>query len=289
MTTLDLDAAERLLRPDEATALAAWRTLVEADAEQVQRVTERSLGGDYYRPIAHHFAPNPRPSPELAILEALARPEDTWRDIGAGGGRFAIPLARLVRRVHAVEPSEAQREILRQAMAREPGDIVIDERRWPVEDETSVEPVDVSLSVHAVYDTRDLLAYLDAMERTTLRLCVVVLADHARGWYWRGIFEAVHGERQAVLPSLTEFVAVMAARGRRFDVQTVEAEPREPISLDAALEMGRRFLWLAEGSEKDEMLRRLVLEHFGRQDGLVDAPPTRRYLGIVSWEPGASV
>ena len=116
MTKRDLATAESVLRPDEATALAAWRALVEADAEQVPRVSERTLGGDYYRPIAHRVAPNPRPSPELAILEALARPEDTWRDIGAGGGRLAIPLARVVRRVYAVEPSESQRETLREAM-----------------------------------------------------------------------------------------------------------------------------------------------------------------------------
>ena len=223
--SIDLKAAEDVLRPDEATALVAWRALVEADAEQVPRISERSLGGDHYRPITRRFAPNPRPSPELAILEALARPEDTWRDIGAGGGRLAIPLARLVRRVHAVEPSESQRGTLREAMDGQPGDVVIDERRWPIEDEASVEPVDVSLSAHAVYDTADLAAYLDAMERTTRRLCVVVLNDHARGWHWRDIFEAVHGERQAMLPALTEFVAVLSARGRRFDVQTVEAEP----------------------------------------------------------------
>ncbi len=288
MTEPTLTAAEAVLRPTAGAALVAWRTLVEADREQVTRISERTLGGDYYRPIARHFAPNPRPSPELAILEALARREDTWRDIGAGGGRLAIPLARIVRRVYAVEPSQSQRETLQEAMAGESVDIVLDERLWPVEDGAGIETVDVSLSAHAVYDTDDLGAYIAAMERTTRRLCVAVLSDHARGWYWREVFEAVHGERQAVLPSLTEFVAVLGAMGRRFEIRTSEVEPREPITLDAALEMGRRFLWLTEGSEKDAALRGLIAERFGREDGLIDAPPSRRYLGVVTWEPPAA-
>ena len=165
---------------------------------------------------------------------------------------------------------------------------MIDERRWPIDDDASVEAVDVSLSAHAVYDTADLAAYLDAMERTTRRVCVAVLNDHARGWYWREIFEAVHGERQAVLPALTEFVAILGARGRRYEVRTVPAEPGDPVSLEAALATGRQFLWLTEGSEKDEKLRSLIAERFGRQDGLVDAPPARRYVGIVTWEPPAA-
>jgi SAM-dependent methyltransferase len=262
---------------------------VEADAEQVQRISERSLGGDYYRPITAAFRPDTRPSPELPILESLAHTDETWRDIGAGGGRLAIPLAKLVRRVIAVEPSESQRETLRCAMAGENADVEIDDRSWPVADEAAVEPVDVALSAHAIYDTADLGAYLDAMERTTRRLCVVVLADHARGWYWRDVFEAVHGERQAMLPALTEFVAVLGARGRRFDVRTVEAEPGGPVSLDAALATGRRFLWLTDGSEKDGLLQRVVRERFTRPDGLVNAPAARRYLAVVTWEPNAAV
>ena len=62
----------------------------------------------------------------------LARADDTWLDIGAGGGRYALPLARSVREVVAVDPSAAMLEVLRDGM-REHGiaNVRVVEGRWP--------------------------------------------------------------------------------------------------------------------------------------------------------------
>jgi hypothetical protein len=72
---------------------------VRANREQAERVREDTEGTDFYAPIAQVFRADPRRTDEPALdrLLGLARPEDTWLDIGAGGGRYALPVALRVR------------------------------------------------------------------------------------------------------------------------------------------------------------------------------------------------
>lgn len=254
-----------------------------ADAAQVSRVREPEPPGDFYAPMASRFRPGSRAALELPLLETHARPDDLWLDIGAGGGRFAIPLSRHVARVIAVEPSEAMRATLTSAAA-EAGrtNIEVHATRWP--DPSWTTEADVSLAAHSIYDIREIAPFIDAMEWHTKRLCIAVLADQPRGAQLARLFEAIHGEPLATLPALREFIALLAARGRRFDVATVPAEPAATTTLDEAVAAARRLLWLAPGSAKEQRMRALIEEWWAVPGG-VALPPGRRFLGVVSWEP----
>lgn len=275
------------LRPTEAEALADWAALVAADREQVERLREdRPASSDYYAPIAGTFRAGVRENLEWPALEALVRPQDTVLDIGAGGGRFSVPLARTVRHVIAVEPSEAMRGTL--AAAAEEAGVSVDVRdgRWP--DPEWAETVDVSLAAHVFYDIEDIGPFLDAMERHTRRTCVVMAGAQARGASLAPLWEAVHGEPMATLPALREFVALLGARGRRYEVRTAgRAEAAPPVAREDAYRQGRRLLWLAEGSEKERRMRALMDEWYGRGDRIA-LPESRPFIGIVSWEPPRS-
>ena len=94
---------------------------------------ELDEGQDYYRPVAGRFRPGQASSAEADVLLALSRREDSWLDIGAGGGRFALPLAGRVRRVIAVEPSPAMRQVLDEgARAAGATNLSVHDARWPV-------------------------------------------------------------------------------------------------------------------------------------------------------------
>jgi hypothetical protein len=271
------------LRPTESEALAAWRELIEADREQVERLREDSRP-DYYRPVAASFRPGRRDSVEWPVIEALAQPGDTWMDIGAGGGRFAVPLAGIVERVIAIEPSESMREVLTSAVTEaDATNLDVVDSRWPVPGWDR--QVDVSLAAHALYDIDDLGGWLDAQEAATRRLCVGVFGVLARGAQVADFFEAIHGEPMATLPALREFVAVLGARGRRYEVRTVATgETRTARPAEEAFATLRRLLWLSEGSDLDQRMQALAQEWYGEEGGLA-LPPMRPWIGIVTWEP----
>jgi len=278
--------AGNVLRPSEAEALDAWAALVAADAEQVARVREPEPPADHYATVAARFRPGGFESLEWPVLDALVAPGETVLDIGAGGGRFAIPLAQKGCRVIAIEPSAAMRATLTQAAEEAGVAVEVHDLRWPVEG--WAEDVDVSLAAHALYDIAAVGPFLDAMERHSRRLCIAMFGQFGRGANLAALFEAVHGEPMATLPALKEFVALLGARNRRYEVRTVSSgRETEQMDREQAFEMARRMLWLAPGSAKDLRMRELVEAWWGNEAGIA-MPAFRRFIGVVSWEPPAA-
>ena len=98
------------LRPAASDALRAWAARVRSNREQVEQLREANPT-DFYAPVAGMFRADPkrRDEPTLEVLRSIVQPGDGVLDIGAGGGRYALPLALQAREVIAVEPSEAMR------------------------------------------------------------------------------------------------------------------------------------------------------------------------------------
>jgi hypothetical protein len=160
--------------------------------------------------------------------------------------------------------------------------IEVHEGRWPVDGWS--QEVDVSMAAHAIYDIAAIEPFIEAMERHTRRLCVVLLRPWARGGYLAELFEAVHGEPMQVLPALREFVSQLGALGR-VEVRTSAGDESHGLTpRDAAFAEARRLLWLAEGSEKEQRMRALMEEWWGTLEG-IRMPAAPPYVGVVSWTP----
>ncbi|MXZ45966.1 MAG: class I SAM-dependent methyltransferase [Chloroflexi bacterium] len=103
--------------------LDRWRALVRERREQMDRQLA-ALGGppeDWWADRASFFtrgtgdaAASPPPGLE-AIVERLER-HHTLIDVGAGAGRYAVPLARALRHVTLVEPSPAMGRLAREQL-----------------------------------------------------------------------------------------------------------------------------------------------------------------------------
>jgi SAM-dependent methyltransferase len=279
---------------ESADAVAAWGDRVRANREQVDRVREVPDGVDFYARVTSLFRADPRRAnePVLDLLLALARPADTWLDIGAGGGRYALPLALAVREVIAIDPSAAMLAVLRELM-QEHGiaNVRVLEGRWPPDaamaSELGPSPIaDAALIAHVGYDIEAIGPFLDAMEAAARRTCVAVLMESTPASVAAPFWPPVHGEARIPLPALPEFVELLRARGREPQVAEAQREPRRFESREALEGFLRRQLWIAEGGEKErryqELLDRLVIEEDG-QFGLAGQGPLP--VGVVSWSP----
>jgi molybdenum cofactor cytidylyltransferase len=281
----DVDTRADLLALD-------WGERVRENREQVDRVREVPDGPDFYAPQAARFVDDPRRAGDdlLDLLSSLAAPGETWLEIGAGAGRYALPLALRVRTMIALDPSPAMLDALR-ASAREHGisNIRTVEARWPVDprDGPSLPAADVALIANVGHDVEPIGSFLDAMEAAARR-CVAVLMDRQPAVAAEPFWPPIHGEARVPLPALPELVELLRARGAA-PVVTTFARPLRPFpDLEALLAFLRGQLWLAPGGEHDRRLRDLVLADLVPRAGgvgLRSEPPM--HVGVVRW-PGAS-
>ncbi len=271
------------LRPSAADALRAWAERVRANREQVDRFREASPA-DFYAPVAGMFRADPRrqDDPSLEALRGLVRRTDTVLDIGAGGGRLALPLARETRQVIAIDPSEGMLRVLRAGMAEfHTGNIEVISGRWP--EVSAGIKADVALISHIGYDVEDIGPFLDAMESAARRLCVAVLLEQPPPTEADRLWPAVHGEARAALPSLPEFLALLLARGKIFEVQLVDRSPQSYGEPDQLLTWLRQQLWTTPDGPKDLRLQQVLRERLTERDGRYALSWDAVRVGVVTW------
>jgi SAM-dependent methyltransferase len=210
-------------------------------------------------------------------------PGETWLYIGAGGGRYALPLALAGARVVAIDPSAGMLGVLRDAAVEfdVPG-IEVREGRWPVDDPPAA---DVCFIAHVSYDIAEIGPFLDAMEQTARRMCVAVLLAEAPASQAALLWPAVHNQERHLLPALQEFLTLLLARGKLPEVWLGERGAMGYPSLEAIENFARMQLFIEPdgpgAARLAEALPRIAREVDGRFY-LSDRPVQ---LGIVSWKP----
>ena len=287
---VDFDAvrrAEAALRPGAGDAIAAWRVLVAAEREQVESLPNRPRPEDFYAPVAEAFRDDPyrQGDPLLELIRPLARPDESWLDLGAGGGRYTLPLALAVRRIYAVEPSSGMRAQLNAGM-REYGieNIDVYDERWP--SAHSEAPVaDVGFMSQVGYDIEDIGPFVDQLEAHTRRMCAVMLYDRSPVSYFAPLWPAVHGEPRVLLPGLGEFVALLFARGQAPSLTTITLPQRGFADVEALHRASRRPLWVLPNTPEDERLATAVAELAVPVEGGIGLSARPRVLGLVTWQP----
>lgn len=272
----------------------SWAERVRANREQVDRVREVPDGRDFYAPVTSLFRAHPRRTdePVLDLLRALVEPGETWLDIGAGAGRYALPIALLAGEVIALDPSTGMLGALRDQMAEfGVANVWPVEGRWPPDSTLAGAlgpfPVaDIALIAHVGYDVETIGPFVEAMEGAARRLCVGVLMERQPASVADPFWPPVHGEARVALPALPEFVELLRERGREPEVTVVQREPRTFETRSELEGFLRRQLWIADGGEKERRYRaaleELVVERNGGF-GLRDQEPMP--VGVAVWRP----
>ena len=135
---------------------------------------------------------------EKQIANIGLKPDYTVLDVGAGTGRLAIPIAKHVKTVTAIDQSTGMLECLQENMEKEGiTNIVCVNKRWEdVELGVDIEPHDVVLASHSLgmSDIQEALAKMDAAAKK-----YVYILTSAGRWMGdgeeEGLWKAIFGER----------------------------------------------------------------------------------------------
>ena len=152
----------------------------------------------------------------LKALADLIEPSDTIVDVGGGAGRMSLPLASRCRFVTNVDPSVSMgAAFLANAKAAGIDNVGLVQSDWIAADAPQGT---VALVNHVTYLTRDIVSFIEKLERAgSRRVILTVNAPPPPSWN-RVLFQLVHGEPEEVVPGHAELMNVLWEMGRLPDL-----------------------------------------------------------------------
>lgn len=215
------------VRAGDQDWLAIWRQMYDAERAQGEAATDPEFErhADHWRGRAGRYAAASRrqtqPDSFMIWLTPQLRPGDRVLDVGAGTGRYLPYLARQVAEVIAVEPSVAMRSELEQTLREaETSNVRVLAEDWPLAQPLAV---DVVISAHVVYGVREIGPFLEAMNTTAGRLCVLFLGLKHPASALAAFWERVHQQARLPLPGALETLAVCHQLGLAAHLDLVPA------------------------------------------------------------------
>ena len=221
------------------------------------------------------------PDPLLDHILGRLTPEMAVLDIGAGIGRWTLPIARMVHRVTAVEPLAGMHQVLvERATSHRINNLEVVDIPWL---EAEVAPHDVALAAHATYTTTDLLRFVRKMDATARRSCYLALRVPAHDGIIGELSDRLRG-RWHDSPNFIVGYNLLLSAGFYANVLM---EPR-PVrcwtdpSLDDAVARAKRHLGLEDASH-DAAIREVLSRRLQFVDGAYGWPDGMR-SALIWWD-----
>jgi SAM-dependent methyltransferase len=222
------------------------------------------------------------------VLEAIGPRLDcceTALDVGAGCGALAVPLARRLREVTALEPSPAMGGGLRQ-WAAEAGldNVTVVEAAWG---EAPVRPHDLVLCAHVGGLLRAGSAFLPEVGRSARRLVVLVRdVTSATGdedkFFFRELYPALLGRPYPRRREADDTAAALRALGIRPRVTEIAYRSDQPFAdVEEACDFWMTYLGLSDSGAR-AYLAAFLRERLVRRDGEWIAP-FRKRAAVMTW------
>ena len=203
---------------------------------------------------------------EKQIANLDLKPEYTVLDVGAGTGRLAIPIAKRVKTVTAIDQSKGMLECLQENMEKEGAtNVVCVNKRWEdVKVGVDIEPHDVVLACHSLgmLDIQEALAKMDAAAKKYVYILTSAGRWMGDGEEEEGLWKAIFGERHRTRAWGSDYIFFCNLLHdmkiyANVDIRDAESEQRYE-SLDEAVTKWKEMRDIP--AEKEDVLR----EHLSR-------------------------
>lgn len=265
-----------------ATALAGWAI----PPEIVAAAPESPYGfpAELFRTRGERVgAEEVTPTTERA-LEAL--PEGgSVLDVGCGGGATSLPLAGRAGALVGVDAQEDMLDgFLANALAAGVRAANTIHGRWP-DASTDVEPADVAVAGHVLYNVADLEPFVRALAQRARRRVVLELTERHPLHWMSDLWLRFHGLTRPDGPSADDAREAIAELGFDPALERWTAGPRAggfDERADAVALLRRR---LCLSPERDDELVEALGARLQRREGLWSAGPTDQPLVTIWFDP----
>lgn len=215
------------------------------------------------------------------VIEHIG-PEATVIDIGAGPGRYTIPLARMVREVVAVEPNPIMIGYLKDNLAINGlNNVITVASNW---EDAEVPMADFVVCSHVLYDVPNIRHFLRKLDAHARRGSFIVHHRHQFHYLAEALWPVVHGEALAPVPVFDDLLDVLAELGIRDVMEGVmPAFTRvEFTAIDEAIDYGLECLSLADTVANRYLLEPLITDLLETVNGKL-CMPVQPPSGVAWW------
>jgi precorrin-6B methylase 2 len=226
--------------------------------------------------------------PSVLTVRALEALPDrgTLIDVGVGGGATSLPLASRASRITGVDGSDAMLAAFAEAGRTAGVEAVGIHGTWP-DVAAGVEPADVVVCGHVLYNVQDLAPFAEALTDHARRRAVVeITGTHPLAWM-ADLWLRFHSLERPSGPTADDAETALRELGLEVDREDREAEPRSGgfERREDAVALVRRRLCLP--SDRDDEVADALGVRLAERRGLWSAGPRAQRI-VTMWWAGTS-
>lgn len=216
-----------------------------------------------------------------AVINNLG-PDRTVIDIGAGVGRFAIPLTKDGVKVTAIEPSDEMGKTLFASIEKDGLSSVINviTSSWPVHVDLHAE---VSFASFVIQFSHDPMEFIRAMERSSSRRCILVVHVEQPLGFLKDIWQVFRpSEAVPAMLTFSDLYSMLLKEGIMADVTIIREDrpPRPMVDPDKMIGLLADLLMIKDDHDEMQRLKKMLL---AKKDNSLQQHFMR--TAIISWLP----
>lgn len=267
--------------------ITLWRELVEIKKISQKESIETPGDTDHWLYKAREYDERvkikwEKPDSTRDFILARLEPDASILDIGAGTGSWSVLFSKYLRKVTAIEPSKAMREVFQEKIRNNSvNNIKILPEKWP---ESNPEPHDFVFCSHAMYGVPDFPAFIKKMIDRSQKMCFLLIRAPSLNGLITEAFQYIW-KQPLDSPNFTIAYNILIQMGIYANV--LFEEPGRDFFIASASEKEaffelKRRLGLLDSDEHDGYLRDLLKRRLVKQDGQYLWPGGAR-SALVYW------